>query len=165
MREIRVGKASLNIGVGMGGKKLSKAEGVLEEIVDQEPVRTYAKRTNKDFEITQGTPVGCKVTLRGEKAVSVLDRLLKAVGREINESSIDRNGNFSFGVDEHIEISGMEYNPEIGIYGLDVSVSLVRPGFRIKNRRRNPSKIPESHQIDKSETIQFLEENFSVEVV
>lgn len=165
MRDIEVGKISLNIGVGQGGKELSNAEGVLQKVANQEPARTYAKQTNQTFEIREGTPVGCKVTLRGEKALDILGTLLEVKGNEVKESSFDREGNFSFGIDEHIEIPGMEYDPSIGIFGMDVNVNLVRPGFRIKKRRREPSSIPSHHRINKDEAVEFVKRELEVEVV
>lgn len=165
MREVRVGKVTINMGLGVGGKKLSNAEAILEEISNQKPVRTYAKRTNKDFGITKGSPIGCKVTVRGKKATSILEKFFKAIGEEISEDSFDGNGNFAFGIKEHIEIPGLEYDPEIGIYGMDVCVSLIRPGFRVKNRRRESHSIPKPHQINSGEAISFLEKNFDVKVI
>ncbi len=165
MKDIEIGKVVLNMGIGEGGRELSKAEGVLEDIAGQEPVRTYAVQTNQTLEVREGTPLGCKVTLRDEKAENILDKLLEIKGYELDESSFDRTGNFSFGIDEHIEISGMEYDPSLGIYGMDVNVNLVRPGFRIKRRKRKPKKISNSHRIDKEEAIDFVEEELDVEVV
>ena len=165
MKEIEIGKVSLNIGVGEGGKKLSNAENVLQQVASQEPVRTHAEQTNQTLEIREGSPIGCKVTLRDDLAVEVLEKLLEVKGNEINESSFDQEGNFAFGVDEHIEIEGMEYDPSVGIFGLDVNVNLVRPGFRIKKRRRQPRSIPSSHRINKEEAIEFVERELGVEVV
>ncbi len=165
MLEIEVGKVVLNISVGKGGRELSNAEQILHKITDQEPLRTYAKQTNPSFGVREGAPIGCKVTLRDDSAIEVLERLLEVKGNEISESSFDDNGNFSFGIEEHIEISGMEYDPDVGIFGMDVSVELVRPGFRVKKRRRRPSSISKSHQIGKGEAIDFVEKEFGVQVV
>ncbi|MFW5912503.1 MAG: 50S ribosomal protein L5 [Candidatus Hadarchaeota archaeon] len=165
MKNIKIGKAVLNIGVGHGGRELSEAENVLEELANQEPVRTFAKQTNQTWGVREGSPVGCKVTVRKQPAVDLLKKLLEVRGNEIKESSFDDSGNFSFGIDEHIEIPKMEYDPDVGIFGLDVSVDLVRPGFRVAKRRREPKKIPSSHRIDKEEAIEFVEENLEVRVV
>lgn len=165
MREIIVGKVVLNIGVGEGGRELSNAEGVLRDVAGQEPVRTHAKQSNQTFGVRQGAPIGCKVTLRGDLAIEALEELLKAEGNELKESSFDEYGNFSFGIDEHIEIPGMDYDPSIGIFGIDVSVNLVRPGFRIKRRRRQPRPIPDSHRVDEEEAIEFVKQRFGVRVV
>lgn len=165
MKEIRIGKVVLNMGIGQGGRKLSNAEGVLEDLTGQVPVRTYAQQTNQTLGIREGTPVGCKVTLRKERAINTLDELLEVKGNQIKEESFDQSGNFSFGIEEHIEIPNMEYDPDIGIFGMDVSVNLVRPGFRIKKRRRKPKTIPESHRINKEEAVEFVEQELGIKVV
>ncbi len=165
MKEIKVGKVVLNIGVGQGGKELTNAEKVLEKITGKSPVRTQAKQTNQTFDLREGTPIGCKVTLRDEAAVENLEKLLDVKGKEIKRSSFDNYGNFSFGIDEHIEIPDMDYDPNVGIFGFDVAVRLVRPGFRVKERRKRPSSIPDSHLINKDEAIEFVEEEFGVKVV
>lgn len=165
MREIKVGKVVLNIGVGKGGKDLSNAEEVLQEITGQPPARTYAKQTNPTFGVRKGTPIGCKVTLRGDPAVDLLEELLEVKGGEVNGSSFDEHGNFSFGVEEHIEIPRMDYDPSVGIFGMDVSVNLVRPGSRIKERRRRPRPVPSSHRVGREEAKDFMEQEFGVQVV
>lgn len=164
MRELEIEKVTLNIGVGEGGKALSNAEKVLEEISNQKPVRTRAKQTHRDFGIRKGAPIGCKITLRGEKAFSTLKKLFDAKDK-ISKSSFDGTGNFSFGIKEHIDIPGMKYDPDIGIYGMDVCVTLSRPGYRIKKRRQQPRSIPKSHRIKKEEAIDFMQKNFDIQVV
>lgn len=165
MREIQIGKVSLNMGIGKGGRDLTNAENVLEEVAGQTPVRTYAKQTNQTFGVREGTPIGCKVTLRENSARKILNKLLEVKGNQLQDSSFDNQGNFSFGIEEHIEIPGMEYNPDIGIFGMNVNVELVRPGFRIRKRRRKPRSIPDSHRINKEEAIEFVEQEFEVQVV
>lgn len=165
MKDIEIGKVVLNIGVGKGGKDLSNAEKVLRNIADQTPVRTYAEQTNQTLGIREGTPIGCLVTLRKDSAVKVLKELLSVKGDELKRSSFDGNGNFSFGIEEHIEIPEMEYDPDVGIFGLDVSVNLVRPGFRVKRRKRKPRPISSSHRISKEEAVEFVEQELGVEVV
>ncbi|KXB06587.1 50S ribosomal protein L5, partial [candidate division MSBL1 archaeon SCGC-AAA382C18] len=141
------------------------AEDVLEKVAGQTPVRTEAEQTNQTLEIREGTPIGCKVTLRGESAIETLEKLLGVVGNEIKESSFDKEGNFAFGIDEHIEIPEMEYDPDMGIFGMDVVVNLVRPGFSIRKRRRESKTIPKSHRINKEEAIEFVKQKFDVKVV
>jgi len=164
MREIKIEKVVLNMGMGEGGDKLAKAEKVLETIAQQKPTRTYAKKTIRDWGIKKGSPIGCKVTLRDKKAEEVLDKLFEAVERRIKKSSFNGHGNFSFGIKEHIDIPGCKYDPEIGMFGLDVCVSLCRPGYRIKYRRKSPRQIPKSHQVSKEEAIEFIKGKFNVEV-
>jgi large subunit ribosomal protein L5 len=165
MREMRVAKVVLNIGVGEGGDKLVKAEKVIKQVTGRDPKRTYAKDAVREWNVKAGSPIGCKITLRGAEADGVLRRLLEAVERKISESSFDRSGNVTFGVKEQIDIPGVAYEPEIGIFGMDVSVNLTRPGYRIKLRRRQPKSIPKSHVIQKQEAIDFMTNKFGVQVV
>lgn len=165
MREIRIEKVVLNMGVGEGGDKLAKAERVMKEIVDQKPARTLAKKTVREWGIRKGSPIGCKTTLRGKKAERVLDRLFEAVGRKLQRGSFDDRGNFSFGIKEHIDIPGLKYDPKIGMWGLDVCVSLCRPGYRIKHRRKTSRKIPKTHSITPEEAVEFVKNKFNVEVI
>ncbi len=79
-------------------------------------------------------------------------------------SQFDTYGNFSFGIAEHTDF-GIRYDPKIGIYGMDVSVSLKRPGYRIKERRIEKTKLPSKQRISKEEGMTFLEKEYGVEVV
>jgi large subunit ribosomal protein L5 len=165
MREIRVEKVVLNVGVGEGGEKLAKAESVLEKITDQKPARTYAKSTIRDWGLKKGSPIGCKVTLRGQRAEETLNKLFDAVERRVKKDSFDKEGNFSFGIREHIDIPGISYDPAVGIFGMDVCVSLSRPGYRVKRRRRASRRIPPGHLISREEAIDFIGKKFDVEIV
>ncbi|MEM2602506.1 MAG: 50S ribosomal protein L5, partial [Candidatus Bathyarchaeia archaeon] len=131
MRRIRVGKVVVNMAIGKSGDPLERARKVLEGLVGQRPCLRKAKKTIKDFGIRKGEPIACMVTLRGHKALEFLRRALAAIGNRIKASSFDEKGNFAFGIKEHIEIPGTKYDPELGIFGLDVIVALERPGFRV----------------------------------
>ncbi|MDI6819370.1 MAG: 50S ribosomal protein L5 [Candidatus Hodarchaeaceae archaeon] len=165
MREIRIEKLTLNIGVGEGGDKLTKAEQVLGRLTGRKPARCFARKTIRDFGIKSDEPIGCKVTLRGEPAATLLKRLLEAVEKRLKRDSFDNGRNFSFGIKEHIDIPGVEYDPEIGIFGMDVCVTLCRPGYRIKHRRRQTRKIPPVHRITGEEAINFISQKFGVQVL
>ncbi len=165
MREIKIEQVTINIGVGGGGDKLVNAERVLEGITGRKPTRTQAKRTIREWGITQGESVGSKVTLRGEEAVKTLQRLFDAVERRLNKGCFDDGGNFAFGIKVHIDIPGVSYDPEVGLFGMDVCATLCRPGYRIRRRRRQPKAIPKSHRVTKEEAINFITEKFGVQVV
>ena len=170
MRKIRIEKVTINIGVGEPGEKLEKAEEVVRRIlklvgIDQKPVRTKAKVRVQRWGIRPGLPIGVKVTVRGKKAYELLNLLFDAIERKIKASSFDPYGNFSFGIREYIDIPGMKYDPAIGIYGMDVTVTLERPGYRVKRRKRKRSKVGKKHLITKDEAIEFVKETFGVEVV
>ena len=170
MRAIRIEKVTLNIGVGEPGEKLEKAMEVLKRLlalvgIDQKPTRTKAKVRVQRWGIRPGLPIGVKVTVRGKKAYKLLDLLFNAIDRKLPSRSFDENGNFSFGIAEYIDIPGMKYDPAIGIFGMDVCVTLERPGYRVKRRKRRRSKVGKRHRIKKDEAIEFVKETFGVEVV
>ena len=162
MREPTVEKVVVHMGVGRGGEPLAQAEEILGEVAGQQPVRTTAKRTIQDFNVREGDPIGAKVTLRGEDAAAFLETALPL--SELREAQFDETGNFSFGVEEHTDFPSQEYDPEIGIYGLDVTVNLVRPGYRISKRDKMARPIPAKHRLTAEDAIAFLESNFDIDV-
>ncbi len=162
MREPRVEKVVVHMGVGRGGRELGKAEDIIEEITGQQSVRTLAKKTEPDFGIRQGDPIGTKVTLRGEDAHDFLEKSLPLA--TLSATQFDNTGNFSFGVEEHTEFPSQEYDPNVGIYGLDVTVNLVRPGYRIAKRHKATRSIPSNHRLTPEDAIAFLTNNFDVTV-
>jgi large subunit ribosomal protein L5 len=162
MREPTVEKVVVHMGVGRGGEPLALAEDILAEVAGQQPVRTTAKRTIQDFNVREGDPIGAKVTLRGEAAAEFLETALPLA--EISESQFDETGNFSFGVEEHTDFPSQEYDPDIGIFGLDVTVNLVRPGYRVRKRDKVARPIPTNHRLTAEDAIAFLESNFDIDV-
>lgn len=164
MRNPKVEKVVVHMGVGESGQHLVDAESILETVSGQTVVRSYAKRTLPAFTIKKGEPIGCKVTLRGEAAESFLETSLGIVERKIDESQFDIFGNVSFGVEEHTDYPGMRYDPKIGIFGMDIAVIVNRPGYRVSKRRIAKRKIPTSHKITKEDTISFFKDKYAVEV-
>jgi large subunit ribosomal protein L5 len=162
MREPRIEKVVVHMGVGEGGRELANAEDILEAITGQESVRTTSKRASQDFGVRRGEPIGAKVTLRGEPAHEFLETALPLTS--LSSSQFDETGNFSFGIDEHTEFPSQEYNPNIGIYGLDVTVNLVRPGYRVKKREKASRSIPTGHRLTPEDAVTFVESTFDVEV-
>ena len=163
MNEVKIEKVTVNIGVGEAGEKLSRAITLLEEMFDQTPVKTYSKVTNPEWGIRKRQPIACKVTLRGDKADKAIDMVLEGIMRRIKPTQFDDQGNLSFGIREHIDIPGMKYNPDIGIFGMNLSVTFEKPGYRIAKRRIQQKKVPQRHRISKDETMKFMEDNFIVE--
>jgi len=162
MREPTIEKVVVHMGVGQGGRELQNAEAILEEITGQRSVRTTAKATEPEFGIREGDPIGAKVTLREEAAREFLARALAPV--TLRRRQFDETGNVSFGIDEHTDFPSQEYDPSIGIYGLDVTVNLVRPGYRVTKRDKHTQRIPSAHRLTPEDAIAFLEANFDVEV-
>jgi large subunit ribosomal protein L5 len=165
MTKPRIEKVVINIGVGEGGERLKKAEKVLESLTGQKPVRTISKTTNKEWGIRKGIPIGCKVTLRGERAEKFLKEALWTRNNRIAEWSFDANGNLSFGISDHTNFKGQKYDPEIGIFGMDISVALEKPGYRIKKRKIARKKVPLKHRVNREEGIRYLSNKFNIEVV
>jgi large subunit ribosomal protein L5 len=164
-RSIRVIKVVVNAGVGESGENRTKAERVLQMITHQKPIATRAHSTNRDFGIRQGQEIGAKVTLRGATAVDFLARAFEARDRQLDIDSIDRNGNFSFGIADYTDFTGMKYDPQIGIHGMDVAVEVGRAGFRVRQRRLQSRPIPRSIRSTVAETRSFLETAFHVTVL
>src|SRR5215217_1005001 len=111
-----------------------------------------------------GEPIGAMVTLRREQAIEFLKRIISAKGNALKMSSFDSYGNISVGIHEHIDIPGTKYNPEIGIFGMDVSLSLMRPGYRIA-KKRHSQKIGKAHRITRDEAMKFFQQQYGVEIV
>ena len=162
MREPAIEKVVVHMAVGEGGRELQNAQAILEEIAGQESVQTLAKRTVAEFNIREGDPIGAKTTLRGDDAHEFLETALPLTS--LSTSQFDDTGNFSFGVAEHTEFPSQEYDPQIGIYGLDVTVTLVRPGYRVSKRDQETRSIPSGHQMTPEDAASYVEANFDVEV-
>ncbi|MGM0404761.1 MAG: 50S ribosomal protein L5 [Thermoplasmatota archaeon] len=165
MRKPRIVKCVVNIGVGSGGEKQVKAKKVLNMLTGQEPVDTISKTTNADLGIRKGQTIGCKVTLRGKKAYNFLKKAFWVTSDRILEENFDDNGNFSFGIDDYTDFENQKYNPNIGIFGLDISVELARKGERIKRRKKKTKKIPHHQKLTKEEAIDYVEKAFGVEAI
>lgn len=163
MKKIRLGKVTLNIGAGESGQKLEKAKKLMEKLTGKKVVITKThKRTT--FGMAKGRPIGVKVTLRGQDAMNFLKAAFHATGNKLKETNFDTTGNFSFGLEEYINLPIIKYDPEIGILGLDVTVTLERPGYRIKTRMIRPKKIGKGHTIKKDEAIEFVKSQWSVKI-
>jgi len=165
MVQPRIAKITINIGVGEAGEKLGKAATVLQGVTGQKPVQTLSRTTNKDWGIRDDMPIGCKVTLRGKKAHEFLAEALKIRNNKIMDYSFDDQGNFSFGIPDHTLFKDQKYDPSIGIFGMDICVTIEKPGYRIKHRRIDRRRIPLRHCVTAKETMRFLTEQFKVEVV
>lgn len=163
MEEINIDKVVLNVGVGGPGEDLERGKNLLERLTGREPKETKA-RGRSEFGVSKGREIGAMVTLRDEEAITLLERVFKAKDGELPRGNFDEQGNLSIGIEEHVDLPETEYDPDIGILGFDVAVTLKRPGFSIKRKR--PSKeVGDSHKITKEEAIGFIEKNFDVNIV
>ena len=128
----RISKVTLNMGVGeaLSDKKLlEKAVEDMTLISGQKPLVTKVRKSVANFKIRDGMPIGCKVTLRGERMYDFLQRLLGiAIPRErdfrgLDARSFDGRGNYSMGIKEHIIFPEIDYDKIDKIRGMDITVS------------------------------------------
>ena len=164
MKTIRIEKITLNVGAGKEQGILDKGMKLLKNITGISPIKTITQKRIPGWGIRPGLPVGCKITLRKEKVKPLLIRLLSAKDGNLNNKCFDDNGNVAFGIPEYIDITDAKYDPEIGIMGLEVCVTLERAGFRIKKRRIRKGKIHKNHRISKKEAIEFMKKEFNTNV-
>lgn len=165
MRGLAVSKVTVNIGVGQAGDRLEKAERVLGTLTNRKPVRTVARDSHRDWAIREGQPIGVKVTMRGMDAIDFAKRALWTRNFRVTEWSFDKEGNLNFGVPDHTAFEGQKYNPEIGVFGMDVAVTIERPGFRVKHRRIQKRSIPVHHRVTRDESKAFLKQVLGLEIV
>ena len=165
MRRISIGKVVINIGVGKSGEAVERARKVLEQITSQKPSQRKAKKSIRDFGTHKGEPIGLVVTARGqERCKELIKKLLVAREGKVSESSFDARGSVSFGLKEHIEIPGIRYDPEIGIWGMNVSVVLQRPGYRVSRRVRRTGSLGKSHVVTKQDAMDYFKREFEVRI-
>ncbi len=160
----RIEKVTVNMSVGKSGTPLEQAVKILQQLTGQKPSKRQAKKTVREFGIRKGESIACLVTLRDEKAEEFLKKAFYAIDKKLSKYCFDRQGNFSFGIKEHIDIPGTKYVPELGIHGMDVSVSLGRAGYRVKRRHRVKADLGKSHLLRTEEAIQFIKDEFDVEI-
>lgn len=131
MKVPKITKIVLNIGSGEFSDKkvLDNAIGDLEKITGQKPVVTKARKSVAGFKIREGWPVGCKVTLRGERMYEFLDRLVNIAiprirdFRGLNPRAFDGRGNYALGVTEQIIFPEIDYDKIDKIRGMDITIA------------------------------------------
>ena len=171
MRNIRVEKLVINICVGESGDAISKAARVLEQISGQEPVYgkglfflvnfiwTIARFTIRSFSIRRNEKISVHATIRGEKALEILERGLKVKEYELVKDNFSDSGNFGFGIQEHIDL-GIKYDPNTGIFGMDFYVQLARPGGRVSKRKAQRSRVGYSHKVTREEAMEWFKKQY-----
>ncbi|MGY5875830.1 MAG: 50S ribosomal protein L5 [Candidatus Thorarchaeota archaeon] len=164
MRKPEVSKVVIDICAG-GGEPLDRATTILEDLTGQSPVQSRAKQTVRDFGIRRKEAIAVRVTLRHKKAEEFLARTLQAKDNVLLLKNWDDDGNFAFGIAEHINIPDVKYDPQLGIQGMNITVCIERPGFRVKRRRRRRSKIPYRHRLTPEESMVFVIEKFGIEIL
>lgn len=155
MKEIRIEKVTLNIGCGDDKSKIEKAQNLLKKLTNSTTVITKSRKRST-FGVAKGRPLGVKLTLRDEKAEQFFNSVLKSADNKVKPAQIDDNGNINFGVKEYIDLPSVRYVPEIGMLGMDVAVTLERPGYHVKRRRVRKALIGKMHRINKEDAINWL---------
>jgi len=165
MKEPRLEKVVVNIGVGEAGEKLLKAEKVLGMVTGAKPVRTVAKKAEREWAIRRGSPIGCKVTLRGEAAEKFLKKALDVRNNQVPWFNFDDEGNLNFGVTDYTDFEGMKYDPDIGIFGMNITAVINRPGDRVRRRRLKTGKVGPAHRMGLDESVAWMAKKFDAKVV
>lgn len=164
MRNLKIEKLTLNIGAGKDQAKLDKGMKLLKNITGVQPLKNVTQKRIQAWGLRPGLPVGTKITLRGEKARELLDRLLQAKEKKLKATNFDEEGNVAFGIHEYIDVPGIKYDPEIGITGFQACVTLERPGYKLKKRRLRHMPIPKRHRITKQDAIEFMQKEFNLKL-
>jgi large subunit ribosomal protein L5 len=164
MRALRIGKVVVNMSVGASGDPLDHAQTIMQQLAGQKPCQRFAKQTIRGFNIRKKEPIACMVTLRGDPADVFLRKAFLAVGNKVKARSFDRWGNFAFGIKEHIDIPGTRYDPTLGIVGMDVIVTVERPGYNIERRKHASSRIGKVQRVKPEESIEYIKDRYGVEV-
>lgn len=127
----KVDKIVINIGLGeavANPKVLDEAVAELTQIAGQKPVITRAKKSIANFKLREGMPIGCKVTLRGEKMYDFLDKLVTITlprvrdFRGVSATSFDGRGNYTLGVKEQIIFPEINYDKVNKLRGMDIVI-------------------------------------------
>merc|ERR1712216_180373 len=160
MREIKVDKMIINIAVGEAGDRLTKAVRVLNQLSDQTPVENVARYTVRTFGIRRNEKIATHVTVRGAKAMDLIERGLKITDYEISAKHFSQTGNFGFGVNEHIDL-GLKYGPATGIYGMDFFIVLKRPGMCVAKKKRKKGRIGVSHLVTRDDAMEWVRQTFN----
>lgn len=165
MQKPRVEKVVLNLSLGKSGEPLQKAMKVLTQLTGQTPCQRRAKKTIRDWGIHRKEPIACLVTLRGKAATDFLKTAFDATGNRLSKSNFDLNGNFAFGIRKHIDLPRVKYDPELGIFGMDVCVAVEKPGYRVKKRSIARARVGKRHRLTREESIEYVREAFGIEIL
>ncbi|MCL4372292.1 50S ribosomal protein L5 [Candidatus Marsarchaeota archaeon] len=164
MKAIRINKLVVNIGTGNDDKKQANAKKLLELITGASPSDAISKKRIPSFKISVGAKIGAFVTLRNKAAYDTAKRLFEAVDNKLSEKNVEAN-TVNFGIKEYIDISGVKYDPTIGMMGMNIDVSFKRPGLRTELRKRARAKVKRLHrQIGREELKEYLGKEFGIKI-
>merc|ERR1712146_125055 len=164
MREIKIQKLILNLCTGESGDKIFKAAKVLEDLTGQKPVESKARFTIRSFSIKRNEKIAVHVTVRGDKAEQLLQNALKVKEHELKKENFSDQGNFGFGIEEHIDL-GIKYDTNTGIFGMDFYVILARAGKRVSKRKHARGKFGYNQKISADDAKQWFTEKCAGTIV
>ncbi len=161
MRKIKIEKVVINVGGTADG--LDKGFRLIKFLTKKQPAKIKSKKRIPTWGVRPGLEVGAVVTIRKDFE-DFLKKLLVSIDNTLKTKQISEN-NFSFGIKEYIEIPGVEYQRDIGIIGLDVTVVFKRSGRRVGQRKIKRGKVSKKQTITKEEIIKFMEDNFQTKFI
>ena len=128
MKQIQIEKLTLNIGAGTNQDVLNKGIKLIKNITGKDAVKTTTKKRIPSWGLRPGLPIGCKVTLRGDRMYEFLDRFINIAlprvrdFRGVSKDSFDGRGNFAVGIKEQIIFPEIDYDKVEKIHGMDIVV-------------------------------------------
>ncbi|RHN65317.1 60S ribosomal protein L11 [Medicago truncatula] len=129
---------------------------VLHHLSGQTPVLSKAKHTVRSFGNRRNEKISCYVTVRGDKAMQLLESSLKVKEYKLLSRNFSDTGCFCFSIQDHIEL-GFKYDPSIGIYGMNFFVVLERPGNRVGRRPRGKARLGIQHRVTKDDAMKWFQ--------
>ena len=157
MRKIRIEKLVLS--VGGTGDELEKGVKLLHLLSGKNPAKMQSNKRIPTWKVRPKLEVGAVVTIR-KNIGELLRKFLASIDNTLKKKQISEN-NFSFGIKEYLEIPGVEFQRDVGIRGLDITIVFKRAGRRVGLRKMKKGRIPKRQAISKEEIIKFMEENFN----
>lgn len=145
-------------------EKLDRGVKLLSMLSEMKPKKLASRKRIPSLGVRPGLETGAKVTIRKNKITPLLKRLLAAESNELKESQFTSN-HFSFGIHEYIEIPGVEYQRDLGILGLNVTVDFVRAGKRVERKKIKRGRIPRRQEVAKEEIIEYMKKHYNVNVI
>jgi large subunit ribosomal protein L5 len=162
MRKVVMEKMVLNC--GGTAEKLDRSVKLLQLLSGKKVKEVVSQKRIPTFGVRPGLKTGCFVTLRGPEKEALLKRLFGAIGNKIKKKQI-ANNHFSFGIKEYLEIPDMEYQRDIGVIGLDVTVVFRRAGKRTGIKKIKSGRVPKSQDVSVDEIADYLRTKLNIEIV